>query len=320
MEAREGADAGVAPRRAAASPSRSAWRRWWGSTGFAFALHAPWMLLVLGLIAWPVLSSLWTSLHLVNLRRPNASGLVGLQNYVTVLTSDYFLGALRVTAILTVFSVLGVVVLGLAFGIVLNEAFRGRGVLRALVLLPWAIPGVVNGVMWQWLLDPNYGLINGSLHWLGVISEYKSWILDERTLFAGLIAAHLWNSLPFPVLVVLAGLQAIPDELYDAAQVDGAGVLARFRYITLPWLIHPLLIIVILGTIGGIRIFDIVYVLTSGGPANASTTIAFAAYRVAFDQLNFGVGNAYAYIIFLMTMTMALVYIRLLYRRGEIQV
>src|SRR5207248_94929 len=120
-----------------------------------------------GLIAWPVINSLWTSLHLVNLRRPNASGFVGLQNYVTVLTSDYFQGALRVTAILTVFSVIGVVALGLLFGVVLNEAFHGRGVLRALVLLPWAIPGVVNGVMWQWLLDPNYGLINGSLYWLG---------------------------------------------------------------------------------------------------------------------------------------------------------
>jgi multiple sugar transport system permease protein len=288
-------------------------------TLFALALHAPWMVLLLGLIAWPILSSFWTSLHLVNLRRPNASGFVGLQNYLTVLTSDYFHGALRVTAILTVFSVLGVVLLGLTFGIVLNEAFRGRGVLRALVLLPWAIPGVVNGVMWQWLLDPNFGLVNGLLVWSGLMAEYTSWLLDERTLFAGLIAAHLWNSLPFPVLVTLAGLQAIPEELYDAAQVDGAGLFERFRYITLPWLIHPLLIIIILGTIGGLRIFDIVYVLTSGGPANSSTTIAFAAYRVAFDQLNFGVGNAYAYIIFLMTMTMAVVYIRLLYRRGEIQ-
>src|SRR5437867_2792177 len=162
---------------AAARRARQLFGRPARETTFALLLHAPWMLLVLALIAWPVVNSLWTSLHLVNLRRPSVGGFVGLQNYATVLSSGYFQNSLRVTAILTVCSVIGVVVLGLAFGLVLNEAFRGRGALRALVLLPWAIPGVVNGVMWQWLLDPNYGLINGALFWAGAISEYKSWIL-----------------------------------------------------------------------------------------------------------------------------------------------
>lgn len=287
-------------------------------TQFALLLHAPWMILTLILVGYPIVDSFWTSLQQADLKMPTLTGFVGLQNYLDVLGDPYFQNSLVTTAILTVCTVVGVTILGLAFGLVLNEAFKGRGLLRALVLVPWAIPGVVNASMWQWILDPSFGALNGLAYDLGLIHEYRSWILDPVSMYGVLVAANLWNTLPFPVLIVMAGLQAIPAEMYDAAQVDGAGMLARFRHLTLPWLIHPLLLIIILGTIGGIRIFDIIYIITGGGPGTASTTIAFAAYRVAFDQLNFGVGNSYAYIMFLLTLALSVFYVRVLYRRGEI--
>lgn len=289
-------------------------------TQFAMLLHAPWMIMTLVLVGYPIANSFWMSLQQADMRMPMLDGFVGLGNYAEVLADPYFQNSLTTTAILTACSVIGVTALGLGFGLVLNEAFRGRGLLRALVLVPWAIPGVVNASMWQWILDPSYGALNGLAYDLGIIESYRSWILDPPSMYAVLIAAHLWNSLPFPVLIIMAGLQAIPTEMYDAAQVDGAGPIARFSHVTLPWLIHPLLLIIILGTIGGIRIFDIIYIITGGGPGTASTTIAFAAYRVAFDQLNFGVGNAYAYIMFLLTMALSVFYVRVLYRHGEISV
>lgn len=299
---------------------RGARRRRLTETQFALLLHAPWMLLTLALVGYPVADSFWTSLQQVDLKMPTGGGFVGLQNYLDVVSDPYFQNALGTTAILTISTVICSTLFGLAFGLVLNEAFKGRGLLRALVLVPWAIPGVVNASMWQWILDPSFGALNGVAYDLGLIHSYRAWILDPISMYGVLIAANLWNSLPLPVLIVMAGLQAIPSEMYDAAQVDGAGIFGRFRHLTLPWLIHPLLLIIIVGTIGGIRIFDIIYIITGGGPGTASTTIAFAAYRVAFDQLNFGVGNAYAYVIFLLTITLSVFYVRVLYRRGEISV
>lgn len=291
-----------------------------GEETFAYILNAPAIFLILALVAYPVLNSFWNSLHLFNLRRPNDYRFIGLDNYVEILQSDLFWTSLRVTGIFTLGTTVSVLAMSLTLALVANEPIRGRGILRMLILLPWAVPGVVNALMWKWIFNPRVGVLNGMFFSLGWIDEYRSWLMDPTTMYPAVILANLWNNLPFATIVFLAALQAIPQDLYDAALVDRANAWNRFRHVTLPWLIHPILIVLILQTMGGLRLFDIIYLLTGGGPGYDTTTIGFASYQTAFYTMDFGLGNAYSYIIALLTLLLAALYMRLLYRRGEIKV
>jgi multiple sugar transport system permease protein len=188
------------------------------------------------------------------------------------------------------------------------------------MLLPWAIPGVIAGVMWKWIFNPRFGVLNGLLYQLGIISEYRSWVgVDPAMAMGALIFVQVWNALPFNTIVLLAALQAIPKDLYEAATVDRADAWSRFRHITLPWLTQPIMIIMILATTTGLRVFDLIYVLTGGGPGDSTRVVTFTAWKKAFDALDFGTANAYAYILTVMTLVIGLVYIRMLYQRGEIE-
>src|SRR5919204_4180034 len=250
--------------------------------GFAYLLNVPALLTVLLLVAYPIVDAFWLSLHRYNLRRPDAYAFVGLQNYVDVITSDLFLPSLRVTLIFTFWSTIGVLVLALGMALVADEHIPQRGILRALILLPWAMSGVVTALMWKWIFNPNAGALNGLLYSLGFISNYRSWLMSPDTSYLAIVTANVWNTLPFSALVLLAGLQAIPSELYDAAKVDRASIWARFRHVTLPWLSQPILIVLIVQALGGIRIFDLIYLLTGGGPGYQTTTLGFAAYTTSF--------------------------------------
>lgn len=295
-------------------------RRWTKSpNAFAYLLNAPAIAILLTLIAYPIVDAFWLSLHRYNLRRPDTFSFVGLQNYVDVVTSDLFPGSLWVTLVFTFWSTVGVVVLALGAALVANEKTPEQPILRALLLLPWAMPGVVTALMWKWIFHPQAGALNGLLYSFGLIPRYRSWLMSPDTSYLSIVTANVWNTLPFSVLVLLAALQAIPGEMYDAAKVDGADAIARFRYVTLPWLIHPILIVLIVQALGGIRIFEIIYLLTGGGPGNASTTLGFATYITSFVSTDIGRGNAWAYTIALLTLLIAIVYMRLLYGRGTIR-
>jgi multiple sugar transport system permease protein len=173
--------------------------------------------------------------------------------------------------------------------------------------------------MWQWIFNSKVGALNGLLYSVGLIDSYRSWLLDSTTVIFVLAFAHVWNSAPFAAIVFLSGLQAIPAELYDAAKVDRAGSVQSFLSITLPWLFHPLLIVMILETMIAFRAFDIIYVMTGGGPGNATTVLSWLTYQAAFVNLDFGIGNAYAYIIAMCTLALSVIYMRSLYARGEIR-
>ncbi|TME27576.1 MAG: sugar ABC transporter permease [Chloroflexi bacterium] len=194
-------------------------------------------------------------------------------------------------------STFGVLLLALGMALVANEHIPQRPILRALILLPWSMSGVVTALMWKWIFNPNAGALNGLLYSLGIISHYRSWLLSPDTSYLAIISANVWNTLPFSALVLLAGLQAIPSELYDAAKVDRASLWARFRHVTLPWLSQPILIVLIVQALGGIRIFDIIYLLTGGGPGYQTTTLGFAAYITSFVSTDIGRGNAWAYTV-----------------------
>src|SRR6266478_269004 len=286
---------------------------------FAYLLNAPSLLAVLLLAAYPIVYSAWISLHKYSLKRPRVFDFVGFSNYLQILQSQEFWSALLVTLEFTALVVSLVVILGLAIAILLNRRFPGCGLLRGLILLAWAIPPVVNGLMWQWIYDSNVGALNGLLLSLGLIGEYRGWLSDPTSALIALVSADVWNTVPLAVIFLLAALQRIPRDLYDAARVDGGSGFQLFRHVTFPWIAQPLLIVLILQTLSAIRAFDVIYVLTAGGPGTATTTLTWKTFLTTFDSLDFGVGNAYAYTVSFITLCLALIYFRLLYRRGEFE-
>ncbi len=300
-------------------PSRRRSRISYENSWFAFLLNAPALLVIVLLVGYPILQSAWISLHKYSLKRPRIFEFVGLDNYLVILQSDEFWSALWITIAFTTLVVTLVVTFGVLIALLLNEQFPGCGFVRTLILLPWAIPPVVNGLMWQWIYDSKVGALNGLLFSLGLISEYRGWLSSPVSALLALVCADVWNMVPLAVILLLAALQRIPAELYDAARVDGGGPFQHFRYITLPWLAQPLLIVLILQTMSAIRAFDVIYVLTAGGPGTATTTLSWKTYLTTFDSLNFGMGNAYAYTISLITFALAVVYFRILYRKGEFE-
>ncbi len=286
---------------------------------FAFLLNTPALLIIVLLAGYPIVYSAWISLHKFSLKRPRVFDFVGLANYRQILESEEFWSALWITLEFTALVVVLVVVLGLAIALLLNRDFPGRNIVRTLILLPWAIPPVVNGLMWQWSYDSKVGALNGLLVSLGLISEYRGWLSYPLSALLALVCADVWNAMPLAVVLLLAALQRIPVELYDAARVDGAGPLQLFSYVTFPWLAQPLLIVLILQTLSAIRAFDVIYVLTAGGPGTATTTLTWKTFLTTFDSLDFGLGNAYAYTVSIITLGLALVYFRILYRRGDFE-
>ncbi|MGP4016200.1 carbohydrate ABC transporter permease [Saccharopolyspora sp. 5N708] len=286
----------------------------------AYLLNAPAMVILFAMVAYPIGYSLWVSLHQFNLKRPKAIEFIGLGNYVTLWQDPAFLNSLRTTGLFVLVVVSMTVVLALSLAMVLNESFLGRGPLRSLALLPWAMPGVVNGLMWRTIFDAKTGALNGLLSELGLIDSYQAWLASPVGAFLLAAFAQVWNMLPFAVILLLAGLSAIPSDLYDAARVDRAGAVQRFREVTLPWLLHPLLIVLILETMNSFRAFDTIYVLTGGGPGEATNIIAVLSVRTALTYTDFGLGSAYAWVITLITFVISVGYVAALYRKGNFEV
>jgi multiple sugar transport system permease protein len=289
-------------------------------TVFAYLLNVPALVMIFALIAYPIAYSFWLSLQRYNLKRPDLQRFVGFGNYLQLLTDDTFLNSVKVSCIFSFFSVILVVAISLSLALLLNEAFPGRGLLRSLILLPWALPGVVNGLMWRWVFNARVGAFNGALFDLGIIDQYQTWLIDPTSALAIAVFANVWNLAPFSTIILLAGLSTIPSELYDAARVDRAGAFERFRHVTLPWLLHPLLVVLILQTLNAFRTFDTIYILTGGGPGEATNVIALQTVRTVLDFTDFGLGNAYAYVITFITLVISIVYVAILHKRGSFEV
>lgn len=288
-------------------------------TALAYVMNAPALVVICAIVAYPIAYSFWLSLHRYNLKDPTGNAFIGLQNYFSLLNDGDFLNSLKVSFEFAAVVLAIIFVLGLALALLLNETFLGRGVLRSLVLLPWAMPGVVNGLMWRWIFDPKVGVLNGLLSSLGLIDDYYGWLIHPTSAFFLTAVAEAWNLLPIAVIILLSGLSTIPTDLYDAARVDRAGVVNRFRHVTLPWLLHPLLLALILETMNAFRAFDTIYVLTGGGPGDATNVIALLTVRTTLTYLQFGSGDAYAYVITLITLVIAIGYVAVLYGRGNFE-
>jgi len=287
-------------------------RRRYREARYAYATVLPVVLLVALFTIYPLLFAFITSLREVVLYRPWSQPFVGLKNYLDVVRSEFFASAWVHTLTFVVGAVPLATVLGFAIAHLLNGRTRLAAWLNVTILLPWAIPTVISGIIWAWIFNSSYGAFNGALYSLGLIDSYVPWLSRPRSALLCVLFAHVWKEVPLTSILYLAALQAIPDELYDAARVDGAGALAILRRVTIPLLIPTTLIIVVYETMVGIVTFDLLYVMTGGGPAGATSLISYYLYNSMFVSYNFGQGAALAVLLAAALVVFILVYMRLL--------
>jgi multiple sugar transport system permease protein len=281
----------------------------------AYLFVAPLAAVLMAVAVFPILYSFYISLFQLKLTRPGRTPFVGFDNYVTVLSDPLFWQAVERTVYFSVLSVVAISVLALLAALLLNQDFPGRRVLSAVLLVPWAIPYVANALMWKWIYDSNYGALNGLLYQLDFINSYMVWLGDSDKTLALIANAFVWKEVPLATILLLVGLKTIPADLNAAAKVDGANALRRFFHITLPSLKSSFALVVVYETMMAIRHFDLFFVLTEGGPGNASNVVAWRIYVETFRNLSFGTGAAMAYVLALATLVLAYAIIRTLAQR-----
>jgi ABC-type sugar transport system permease subunit len=281
----------------------------------ALVFVLPFAAVLFTVAVFPVLYSFYISLYSLKLTRPHRVPFVWFDNYWVVLSDPQFWEAVYRTAAFSAMAVAAISVLGLLVALLLNEDFPGRRVLSALLLIPWAIPSVANALMWKWIYDSNYGALNGLLYQLDFISTYMVWLGDADKTLALIANAFVWKEVPLAAILLLVGLKTIPADLYAAAKVDGANVFKRFFHVTLPALGPSFALVIVYETMMAIRHFDLFFILTEGGPGDASHVVAWRIYVETFRNLSFGTGAAMAYILALVTLALAYAVIRSLARR-----
>jgi multiple sugar transport system permease protein/N,N'-diacetylchitobiose transport system permease protein len=303
----------------AAPHQRSFWKRFFGGDRFlAWALVLPSLLVVFALILMPILRAFWMSLHLYNLKRPDIGmRFIGLENYLDILSDPYFWESIRRTFYFMVVSILLEIIFGIGTALLLNRKFRGRAFIRTIILIPWALPITIDAAMWLWIFNPSYGALNSLLYQLGIIESYRLWLSTPVSAMHVVILADVWKVTPLVILLTLAALQVIPKELYEAAMIDGAGRWNSFWRITLPLLMPTIVVTLVIRTMDAFKVFDIIYIMTSGGPSDGTKVISYLTYQEAFTYLNFGRGSALAYLMTLFIAIMAFTYIRALHREVE---
>ena len=261
---------------------------------------------------FPIVESLRLSFYRMILTLPwLGERMVGWENYADLATDPVAREALITTLLFIGFTIPLELLLGLGIALVLNEAFPGRGLLRAVVLIPWAIPTVVASQMWRFIFNDRYGLANFMLFGADA-SSYLAPLADPYLALGAIMIAEIWKTTPFAALILLAGLQSIPDELYEAASVDGAAPWQKFRHITFPLLKPALLLALLFRTVDSLRVFDLVYVMTQGGPGDATNVLQFYGYKKTFAEGMIGYGSAIAVTVFLLSLALALIYLRAL--------
>jgi len=278
-----------------------------------YTLLAPTVLILGGLIAWPLVDAVILSFYDVNPLTLRARA-VGFDNYADILRGEEFWTALRVNLVWTAGSLVLQVALGVGIALLLNRSFRGRSLARALILFPYLMPTVVAVLIWQWMLNDVYGVVNAGLALIGV--PPPDWLGSMPNAMLTTIVIGSWKVFPFVVIAVLAGLQSIPAQLYEAAMVDGASAWSRFWDITVPRLRGVLFVVVLLRAIWDFKEFDLIFLLTGGGPVVATTTLPLLVYKEAFQLLEMGRASAVAVAMLLIMVVLIAAYFRIL-RQSE---
>jgi len=276
-------------------------------------LCLPAFIMIVGIVGYPLGYSIYITFHKMNFARAGLGPeFIGLKNYIRVFEKADFWKAFLRSSLFVVYDLFVGMPLGLAIAILLNQRFKFRGVARATILLPYVLSGTVLGLIWKWIYNPNHGALNALLVQLGLISEYVAWLARPTRALQMVILVNLWQGTPWAIIMYLAGLQTIPLELYDAAKVDGASGWQTLFKVTLPLLTPITLAMLVLKTVWTFQVFDIVWVLTRGGPASATQVVSYYIYYSSFFQLKFGYAAAMSYILLGIILVLVFIYYRLI--------
>lgn len=281
-----------------------------------YAFVMPAMVFLVVFMIYPLIYTVNLSMFDVNAGNFLSGGaaFVGGDNYVEYLNSPQFIPSLLITIVFTVGSLFFQHIIGFAFAVFFNRGFPGSGVLRALMLVVWVLPAVVSASLWRWIYSGSYGLLNAFLGLLGIPSS-EAWLVDPSTALVAVIVANIWVGIPFHMMLIYAGLQGVPDSLHEAASIDGASPLQRFWHITVPLMRPVILITLLLGFVHTFKVFDLIYVMTAGGPAGATNVLSISVYTLSFEYFRLGDGAAAANV--LLVIPLALSFLYLWFRRRE---
>jgi multiple sugar transport system permease protein len=288
---------------------------------FILVLLVPVLVIIAAIIYYPAIDTLQTSFTNENLRIRKPTEFVGLDNYARLLADEEFWAVTGRSIMLVLFVLPLELLIAFAAALLLNERFPGRGMVRALVLIPWLVPPVVNGFLWGWLLNGEFGALNGLLYQFGLIDEYNYFLRDPTSQMFWVAIVQTWTRFAFPMIILLAGLQGIPDDLYDAAKVDGANALRRLRHITLPSMRASIAIVLVIEFIAAFQIFDVIWTLTSGGGSGGTLnpftkTLMIFNYELVFRDLRIGLGGALSYLVLIMSLGVGLIFVIRLYNQA----
>jgi ABC-type sugar transport system permease subunit len=276
-----------------------------------YALVAPAVIVLLAITVYPLVYNVWNSLHNDVVTSGLPPTFAGLANYKRIFTDNLFVPSLVRTIGFTVVSVAVETLIGLGLALALNQRFPGRGLVRAAVFIPWAVPTVVSAQLWKNMFDPQYGFVNYMLTGLHLPLAHTTWLGETSTAWVAILIADAWRNTPFMAIVLLAGLQVIPADIYEAARIDGATAWQAFRRLTLPLIKPALMVALVFRTLQSFLIFDVVYNMTGGGPGNSTSVLSYLDYQAFLVDFDFGYGGAIAVALVVFALLIAAVYVRL---------
>lgn len=272
--------------------------------GYLFVL--PSLLVVIFVLVYPVIQAFLYSLKPEYSENSEWS----FENYANLISDDRFVESFNNTLIFTFFTIPAELIFGLVIAILLNKEFKFRGIVRVAILFPWALPTALNAIMWRWMFNTEFGIINYGLISIGLIENQLNWLGKEPLAMIAMMSVSTWKTSSFMALLLLAGLQTIPKDLYESAKTDGASDLKSFFYITLPLLTPAIIVSLLLRTMDALRVFELPFNFTDGGPLNTTETISLYSYRVLFEFVEFNYGSSMVIVQFILIMIMSLIYIK----------
>ena len=268
--------------------------------------------LLMGLIMiYPLGKVFYLSFQHYNPTKPFTNGFAGLDNFITIFTKKEFYNALGVSAKFVACEVVLQLIFGMIVALILNQKFKGRGFFRALTFIPWALSGVLTAVLWSIMFNQHFGVFNDLLSKLGIIKEPIAWLANTKFVLGSVIVAELWRGIPFFAISLLAAMQGLPDDIYEAARVDGSTKFQTFRFITLPMLKNTIVLTTLLRTIWEFNSVDLIYSLTGGGPVGKTTTLSMLIANQAIKTSNYGYGSALSVVSFAILAVIAVIYMKL---------
>ncbi len=274
-------------------------------------LVLPAVIIMLAVILYPLLLNINMSFQKILMMKPHlGTPYVWFDNYIKVFTDPKFYRAAKNSAVWTVSSVSIQIILALAAAVLLNKSIKGRGIFRGLILIPWITPGVVAAMTWKWMYDGQFGILNYIFQAVGIISKPIVWLGNVKTAFPAIITEHAWKSFPFCTVMLLAAMQVISDDLYEAADIDGANSWQKFWHVTLAEIRPTLYLTTLLTSIWTFNSFDVIWLMTEGGPAGATDTLTTYVYKATFQEFNLGKAAAIAVIMFMTLLVLVMIYAR----------